>query len=125
MKILILEDAYPTSDKWVKEFQARGHQCVSFIWVDGIVNGKITGHNRDKNLHTHDLASFDVALVDGVLAIPGMMGFECIPHIREVQLPFITTSSFGDIGGDVEMDKGEVINLIDEVLSYARGSQAA
>lgn len=124
MKIIILDDAFRMTALWKEALEARGHDCVTFIWVPNITDGQLTGHNQDKVHHTVNLQDFDLALVDGFLAIPGLMGWDIIPHLTAAGVPAVTTSSHGPIGGILDVEKEDVVGRLDEILSYARKPQS-
>lgn len=133
MKVLILEDARKLAETWRDAMVALGHTVVHFMWVTSIGDGVITGRRRidphgsavmEIASETVNLAEFDLALVDGFLGMPGEMGWTCLPHLALAGVGCITTSSFGDIGGSVEMEKEDVLPRLAEVFSYARQREA-
>ena len=123
MKVLILEDA-KIGGQALQALKDRGHDGSWFISVKSVDDHKLIGVRSDFSLEEVQLSQYNLALVDGFLMLGGLMGWEVLPWLNP-RMVTVGTSSIGGIGAHKDIDKGEMVEKLDELIESAQLTRAA
>lgn len=116
MKILILEDAL-IGETVLAAAVAHGLQGKCFVGVKSLQGTKLTGFCREGlKEEVVELTEFNLAFVDGFLYIGGMMGWQVLPQLQGL-MPTIGTSSMGDIGANLSIDKDDMLSTLNKIIA--------
>lgn len=117
-KILILEDAR-IGGRTLEALQERGLEGTWLLGVKSIEGNTLTGFGQDLSLRSLSISDYSLAFVDGFLYIGGMMGWEIIPVLSK-KLYTIGTSSIGEIGAHMHIEKSQMLSRLDEFIQLLK-----
>ena len=121
MNVLILEDAN-IGGLTLRALNDRGMRGSWFICVKSVDSESLTGIRADRTVETVQLSQYNLALVDGFLMIDGLMGWDVLPWLKPLMFT-VGTSSIGDIGANLEIDKAEMVDKLDFLIESVQSAK--